>query len=485
MSLLERFIEIDPEKAARKERAKRDFFYFCNYYLKEAFPTPFAEYQKVVIDIINKRALTKAHIRALKPFIKSDYHKYLRPTAQLAGILDAEPRDHGKTTRMTQALPLWLAVTQENQFPVIIGASLDVACDHFLDSIKFEIENNERIKEDYGDLKGRVWKRNKIILKNRNAIAAVGSRGAVRGIKDRYRRPTTIICDDLLKEDEVESKREREKLYRWFKRVVMNLGKDALIIVVNTIMHPNDLISTLFLELEEKDRLKGWIGIRLRAITPDGKPLWPQRWSLEKLEQKRKDLGSEAFSTEWLNEPLEEGAKKFRKGWFKYFDLSDIPWSSLPRTMAVDPATGKETGDYSAIVIVASDGNFYYVLEAWAKRISDLDLIRKIIELYRIWKPQTIRFEIQTFQEIYKNQLLREAMKEGIMLPVEGVKHTQNKEFRISKLSPLVEAGLIKFRKEQRLLLEQLENFPKDFDDLPDALEMAITKKPEPRIRWL
>jgi len=66
-----------------------------------------------------------------------------------------------------------------------------------------------------------------------------------------------------------------------------------------------------------------------------------------------------------------------------------------------------------------------------------------------------------------------------------------NKEFRISKLSPLVEAGIIVFYKDrQKLLLEQLEEFPKGHDDLPDALEMAISeliteKKPEPYVQSL
>lgn len=486
MVLIEKLVDLEKneEKIYRIKKAKEDFFFFCKYYLPDAFPTEFAEYQKILIEIIQKRKITKQQIEQLKKFIKPDYHTYLREIDYIEGILDAEPRDHGKTTRMTQAFPLWLAVTQKNVFPVIIGASLEMAADSFLDSIRYEIENNERIKEDFGELKGRIWKRNKIILKNGNAIGAVGSRGSIRGIKDRYRRPTHIICDDLLKEDEVESKKEREKLYIWFKRTVMNLGKGALIIIVNTIMHPADLISRLFDEVKE-GQLEKWVGIRLRAIRPDGKPLWPQRWNIKALEQKRKELGSIAFSTEWLNEPLEEGSKKFRREWFKYFDLSDIDWTKLHRVMAVDPATGKETGDYSAIVVVGKKEGEVYVLYADGWKISDLEFIRKIIDVYKTWKPHEIRFETITFQEIYKNDLLREAMKEGIMLPVKGVNNMQSKEFRISKLSPLVEGGIIKFRKEQKLLLDQLDNFPKDNDDLPDALEMAIRKEPEPRIRWM
>jgi len=466
--------EIDPEKEARIRRATADFAFFCQYYLKEAFPIPFAAYQKIIIDIINKQAITKAHLRSLKKFIKKDRHIYLRASQRLEGILDIEPRDHGKTTRMSQALPLWLALTRASVFPVVVGASREAAT-NFIDSIKLELENNDRILEDFGDLKGHTWKKNKITLKNGNAIAAVGASEAIRGIKDKYRRPTHIICDDLLKDKDVESRSLRETLYRWFKRVIMNLGKGALIIVVNTIMHPDDLPSRLLEEIKD-GKLKNWVGFRFSATTPEGKPLWPQRWSLADLAKKKRELGASIYATEWDNEPIAEEEKKFKKEWFRYFELGDVNLLSLRKAMAIDPATGKETGDYSAIVTVGFDGSgMLYVLDAEGAKISDLKLINRIIDKYRLWQPEKILFEIQTFQEIYKNQLLREALKQGVVLPVTGIKHTSDKKFRISKLSPLIEAGTILFRKEQTLLLTQLENFPKDHDDLPDALEMAVS----------
>lgn len=178
----------DPEKEARIKRATQDFAYFCQYYLKEAFPIPFAEYQKIIIDIINKQAITEVDVKSLKKFIKKDRHIYLKVSEKLEGILDLEPRDHGKTTRMSQALPLWLVLTRAGVFPVVVGVSRESAT-NFIESIKLELENNDRILEDFGDLKGRTWKKNKITLKNGNAIAAVGANEGIRGIKDKYRRP--------------------------------------------------------------------------------------------------------------------------------------------------------------------------------------------------------------------------------------------------------------------------------------------------------
>jgi len=476
--------KIDIEKKKRVDRAVEDFAFFCEYYLKEAFPTKFASYQKQIVEIINKRAITDKQIKTLKRFIKIDYHEYLKNTDNIDGILDIEPRDHGKTTRMSQAFPLWLILTKHNVFPVIVAASADTAGD-ILDSIKLELENNERIIEDFGDQKGHIWTRRKITLKNGNAIAALGAGQSARGIKDRYKRPTHIICDDLLKDQEVESPVSREKLYRWFKRVVMNLGKGALIVIVNTIMHPDDLPSRLLNEIKD-GKLKGWIGLRFSAITPEGKPLWPERWSLEDIDKKREQLGSYVFATEWENEPIPAEEQKFRREWFQFYTPQEIRNLKLKIVMAVDPATGKATSDFSAIVVAGkSENNQIYVLDAEGEKISDLKLIKRIIDKYRAWRPERILFETQAFQEIYKNQLVREALREGIILPVKGIKHSINKEMRIGKLQSLIESGNILFKESQTLLLSQLEEFPKGHDDLPDALEMAVgelieTKRPEP-----
>ena len=70
---------------------------------------------------------------------------------------------------------------------------------------------------------------------------------------------------------------------------------------------------------------------------------------------------------------------------------------------------------------------------------------------------------------------MREASKQGVHLPIKPVKSNAPKEIRIKSLEPLIENGLILFKENQKLLLEQLEEFPKGaHDDLPDALAYAV-----------
>lgn len=465
----------------RRAKAKDDFFYFCQTYLGEAFPTPFADYQKALLRIVSNRTLPAKDAAAFRKLTRKEDHVYFKTSHKLEGLLDIEPRDHGKTTRNTQALPLWLALCHDEVFPVLVAASKMSSTD-LIASIKFELEHNEQIIDDFGEQKTRTWNKRKIVLANGNAIAAVGAGQSLRGIKERFRRPTHVICDDLLKDNEVQSSTLRNTLYTWFKRVVMNLGKDALIIVVNTIMHPDDLPSRLLEEVKEK-KLKNWIGLRFSAETPSGGSLWPQRWPKQALAKKREQLGPFVFATEWLNQPMADAERKFHAEWFGFYSFREIDPRKLKKVMAVDPATGKANGDYSAIVVVGKDPQtgLMYVLDAWGGRISDLALAAKIIELYLTHHPEVIRFEEVAFQAIYKREVAREGSRQGIHLPLKGYRPNAPKEVRIQALAPLVESQVLLFpRKGEQdehkltLLRDQLINFPKDHDDLPDALAMCV-----------
>lgn len=465
------------ESLERREKAGKDFAFFCETYLPEAFTVPFAEYHKLIIEIINNQQITQKQIDKIKPLVKPAYEAYLKPLVRVEGIIDVEPREHGKTTRMSQAFPLFLALTRENVFPLIVGVSKEKATE-YLDSIKLELENNELIHEDFGDQRGHIWKSNRIVLQNGNAIAALGRGESIRGIKVKYRRPTHVICDDLLKDKEVESPALREFTDTWFRRVIMNLGKNALVILVNTIMHPDDLPSRRLKDLTE-GKLAKWIGLRFSAYKPDGKPLWPRMWTRENLEEKKTNLGSFVFSTEWDNDPLPEGGKKFNKAKMKFFNLEDINLREYVLSFGIDPATGKEFGSDSAIAIVGQHPRGYIdVLDEFGGKISDLEFIDKIIEKYLFWeslvKVKYITFEEVLFQEIYKNDLTREALKRGIILPVKGRKQHANKLFRIGRLSAPVEAGIIRFKRGLQLP-GLLDEFPKGLLDLPDSLEMAVS----------
>lgn len=471
------------EKARQKRRAKskRDFAYFCQTYMPDAFTLEFSEYQLALTRLAANRNLNHQDEALFKALIDPRDHGFIKQPLALEngkrgeyeGILDIEPRDHGKTTRNTQAMPLWLALNHPGSFIVICGASADSAKE-MMDAIKDDLEDNELILDDYGEQRGNTWTKRKIKLANGSSIVAVGRGQRLRGIKNKYQRPTHIICDDLLDDKEVESPTLRRQAERWFKRVIMNLGKGALTIIANTIMHPDDLPSRLLKQIED-GRLPNWLGLRFSAITPSGHSLFPARWSLQELDNKRIASGS-AWWTEWMNRPIADEDADFKEEWFVYFKPYELDLRDCTIGMAIDPATGLKKGDWSFIAVVARHKITMvdHVLFAKGWKESDLKFAQRIVDVFRQHRPSFVMFETVAFQKIYKKEVMRYAKKKGVRLPVREFKGG-NKQVRIKSLSSQVENGLIQFLETQTLLRQMFLEFPRGHDDGPDAVEMAIS----------
>ncbi len=462
----------DPQKKKRIKRAKEDFWFFCSYYLSGKFSDEPAQFHKVLLDIYNKRKVTKDHIKALKKLLPPDSFNCLRETPKLEGLVNCWPREHGKTT-IAEAYLLWNAIFKKEKLQLIIASSKEMA-ETILENISSEIEENILLYEDFGELKSDKWKKDEIRLSNSSIIIAKGIDSSFRGLRKGASRPSLILLDDVMKDESAYSPTVRDKLYKKFKRAVLPLSRDAFIIITNTILHNDDLPSRLLREIEE-GKLKDWVGMRFEAILHNEQPLWPSRWPLEKLMKKKEQLGSIAFAQEYLNRPMSDEDRLFKEEWIQHYEDKDLP-ENLTILVGVDPATGKQQGDYSAIVVVGKDTRgLIYVLETFIKKVSPHSFMEALFDIYSRWKPKVIVFEEVAFQEVYKKFILEEGSKRGIHLPIKGVKPKGSKELRASKLSPLVENGLIKFKRNQKELIEQLLSFPKgSHDDAVDALVYAV-----------
>ncbi len=471
-------IEDSSDKSERKKKAENDFWFFCNYYLSHKFYSEPAPYQKLLIELFNTRNATPELVEKLKEWTEPEIWKYLIPKKNIKGIINIEPRGHGKTTR-AEAYLLWNAIFGKHKTIMVIASSGDAAKE-ILENIKLEVEENERLLEDFGELEGSPWRTDYIKFKNGVSISARGIDGRIRGSRKGAKRPDLILCDDLIKDQDAESATKRRKIYNRFKRAVLPMAdRDAFVIFTNTIQHHDDLPSRLLKEYEE-GKHNEWFAVFFATPFKDKngnwRALWESYWDLERLRKKEQQIGSTAFAQEYRNRPRSEEDVIFKKEWFRFYNIEDIWNKKLEVIMGVDPATGKKDGDYSAIVTVGKDKDtgLYYVLDAYGERISDLQFIKKLIEKYEFYRPKKIIFEAQIFQEQYKNTVMREASRQGVHLPIKPVKSSAPKEVRIKSLEPLIENGLILFRENQNLLLEQLEEFPKGHDDLPDALAYAV-----------
>ena len=468
-------VRLDAERKARRDSCEHDFFRFCQTYFPHYFGAEPAPYHRVLMDVVSTGRLSASHIEELTPLIKEKYHRYMTPSEALAGIIDVEPRGFSKSTRFSLAFPIWVTFYKKRNFPIIFASSQRQAGEN-LESIKDEIAENERFFEDFGDMRGKVWKADKITLANGTAIVARGAGASTRGIKNGPNRPDVAICDDIMTDEIAASKVQRNKRYRWFKRVVLPLGKDIFPVLINTIFHEDDIVCRLLAELSE-GHLKGWVGFRFAARTPAGESLWPAYWTEEKLRKKEDELGSAAWSTEMMNEPLSSEDSIIKK--FHYYEMREISPVAMRKFGGIDPATGAH--DKCAFGTLGDPGSgILYVLDSWGERLAEAGFLEKIIDTYLVWKHAAIGFEDVAFQGIYKNNLMEKAAARKVWLPIYGRKTGGlSKVQRVKKMAPIIEAGFVRFRSDQKELVEQLSMFTPDgpksaYDDEADALYYAF-----------
>jgi predicted phage terminase large subunit-like protein len=280
----------------------------------------------------------------------------------------------------------------------------------------------------------------------------------------------------VLKDDAVESPSQRDKISRWLKRVVFNLGKTAFIIWVNTIFHSDDPVSRLMDEVEA-GTLKRWIAVRLSCLRPDGTPLWPEYWSAEALEEKRQSLGFDSFSTEWCNEPLSDEQRIIQKAWIRAHAYKDLPPKEELRFFCgVDPATGKHDRTAEIAVAVHRKTGIVYVLHPWARVCSETATVRQLMISHKLYGFELIAWEDVVFSGIYGDYVQKLAAEENVYLPIKKIGNRLSKEAKVRFLSPLIENGVIRFPESgAEDMIDEITNFPKwKFDDQCDGLYLAV-----------
>jgi predicted phage terminase large subunit-like protein len=249
------------------------------------------------------------------------------------------------------------------------------------------------------------------------------------------------------------------------------LKKTSRIFVIGTLLHPESFLARLIDHPRE-----GWTTRFYQAIKKDGCPLWPEMWSLMELDRLRRELGSTAFRQEYMNEPLPDELRTFRREHIRYFDQE--PEGCIYFT-TIDPAIElKTTSDFSAIVTVAVDPDEnMYVVEYINKRMLPSELIDSIFSTWLKWKSQVVGIETVGFQKMIKIEIDKERVKRRqYPVIVELKSEGRRKELRIQSLQPRFEAGKIYIRKGMDELETQLLRFPSPRckDDLCDALAYTL-----------
>jgi len=391
-------------------------------------------------------------------------------------LLVLAPRDHGKTTVFCRAYPEHLALHTPNIRILILSKTYRQA-EKSLDLIEADLTGNPRITRDYAlELQGYRRKDNMIFFNRTEAqrdatIEAAGLLGSITGSHF-----DVIIADDLIDDESTRTRQRMDNVYQWFQGTVEPLLEPwGRMIVVGTRKHYNDLYGRLI----DSD---AYTVIHDKAICADGKPLWPERWPLEKLEEKKRKMGSVMFNREYQNDPTGLQGQLLKEEWIRYYD--EAP-EGLNVYQGWDLAISQsETADYTVCTTIGvTDSDDVYVLDWYRDRIDFPTQVTMVQRLADKWSPVLVGVEDVAYQRALPQEVLRRKR-----LPLKGVRPDKDKMRRIISEFVSFENGKVflpaKHRHLNNFLDEYLQFDKGEHDDMLDSLciAMKVSRQTKSRI---
>jgi len=289
----------DVSEEARKERverSRRDPFFFFKTYLPHYFSKDFAKFQYEWVEL--------ADIPDEPVFI-------------------AAPREHAKSTIFSLGIPVRDICLELKHFIVLISDTEDLAAD-FCSFIQLELEENERIKTDFGELRGDSWESKDFITRNGVRVKARGRGQRIRGLRNRQYRVDRIIVDDLENDKNVKNPRLVKETVKWLLEAVINtLAEGGSFTMVGTKLSKKSVLSQMMEMKEEENPSKSRFISRTYRAIEDGEPIWPEVWSMERLRRKKRAIGTISFNKEFMNDPRDEEGL-FREEWIRYYHPEEL-----------------------------------------------------------------------------------------------------------------------------------------------------------------
>ena len=214
---------------------------------------------------------------------RSELHDYLFKTLpeilqdpKSVNMATAAPRGEAKSTLVSQLFTLYCLVTQKKRYALIVMDSINQAYP-MLESIKVELEFNQRLRIDFPEVagQGRVWQATTILTKANQKVEIAGSGKKLRGLRHGAYRPDLVVLDDIENDEQVRSAEQRDKLHDWLKKTVLPLGvpgEKLDVVYIGTILHYDSVLNRTLSS-------KAWKTAKFKALKkmPDDMALW-DKW---------------------------------------------------------------------------------------------------------------------------------------------------------------------------------------------------------------
>ncbi|MFQ5471304.1 MAG: hypothetical protein ACE5FA_00270 [Dehalococcoidia bacterium] len=454
------------------------------------------------------------------------HYRWIHDSAAMTRNIFAAPRGFAKSVVMGTEWPLYLALSRpgiEVLTVTLEGKKARKRGQKWM----HQIVQNERIAEDFGDLRGRhrvegrLWGVELMQLGNGSVLQTTSL-----GSRNLGERPDIVIWDDIDPDPQI------------FKGNIDQVVEDAITALFDVFLPMLDGVGTamgiigtllhrrsfLYWAMTTKDpRLGFWNRVLVSIYDREGKPTWKAKFPVRVIQGLKKKIGDGPFAAAYLNDPRSGGdvilrrharrtgydVTKLDDAWLKdplnsgaelthYVGENlkapehDASWRPVTRPLQEmaqemvffvlsDYAEERHSrADYSAIAVIGIDrDDNWWVLEMWAGRGTPDELASKIWEYAARWRVVLIGVEaIGPYQALARRVMETRSdfeKNEGWVPFVRQVKYAAHlsKATRIAGLQWRFDEGRIKLPnnpllevRSWRMLFAQIDGFTMDMGNL-------------------
>lgn len=274
---------------------------------------------------------------------------------------------------------------------------------------------------------------------------------------------------------------QRTKVEKMFaENILGGVQHNAKVVVITTRWAETDLAGRLK-DLKTANGDYVWKTIDIPCLDEDNNSYWPEYWTLEKLQEKREEVGEIMFQTMYMNNPIGASSGMFQQ----HHLVNDIP-SEHPAfariAIGVDMAKAKTANaDFTAAFAVARDDKKpfnYYILNGIRGKWDFDEALTKIADFSQDIFDQYGRLDAVVFEspnDISSAQHLHEDHPD---LPVIEQPTKGDKAIRLGFVAVKAQSGKLFINQNMlcfNALKSELLGFPKAaHDDTCDALSLPL-----------
>lgn len=392
------------------------------------------------------------------------------------------PRGHYKTTISTISYPMWLSINNPN-IRILLASSTTTNAQKMLGLIRAKWERCDMLRWLFPELLPDTgltrWNDSCAVINRPNdypegTYEAIGAGGTA--VSRHY---DVIIEDDLVSEDHLISKEQMDKVVSWhqYKESLFVSPGKGLDVLIGTRWAHYDLLSHVM--ETEHDRVR-----YVRSATENGVPIFPEEFTLQELERLLTVMGPYRYSCQYLNDPVQDTARKFEEQWLRYFDM--LPPGNYAYYVACDPAASvfkagggvARDSDYTAIVTIAvNTAGDIYVVDVVCDRIGVDEFVYELFRVVETYNPRQVGIETNAFQRALLFPIRAEMKRANVHFQIVELKATRaaTKQLRILSLQPYFANGTLNVRKDCKEFIHEYRLFPlAKHDDVLDALAYVV-----------